>query len=61
MLNDLGILSHELTYNETGSGVAQEMLAAFSRGDYQALTCMKVLDEGVDIPQTERNRIYHGI
>jgi superfamily II DNA or RNA helicase len=52
MLNDLGIVAHELTYNQTGSGVAQDILEDFERGTYQALTCMKVLDEGINIPQT---------
>ena len=53
MLNELGIVAHELTYNQTGSGVAQDILEAFAQGSYQALTCMKVLDEGIDVPQTK--------
>jgi superfamily II DNA or RNA helicase len=52
LLNELGIVARELTYHETGSGEAEEILQAFSNGMYQAITCMKVLDEGVDIPQT---------
>jgi superfamily II DNA or RNA helicase len=52
VLNDLGIVGRELTYQETGSGEAPEILRAFADGLYQAITCMKVLDEGVDIPQT---------
>jgi superfamily II DNA or RNA helicase len=52
LLNELGIVAHELTYNETGSGDAAEILQGFSDGLYRAITCMKVLDEGVDIPQT---------
>ena len=52
LLNELGIVARELTYHETGSGEAAEILADFSGGLYQAITCMKVLDEGVDIPQT---------
>ena len=53
MLNELGIISHELTYNETGSGVSHDILTSFANGHYQAITCMKVLDEGVDVPQTQ--------
>jgi len=52
MLNELGVAAHELTYNQTGSGVAQEVLEGFALGSYQAITCMKVLDEGIDVPQT---------
>jgi superfamily II DNA or RNA helicase len=52
VLNELGIVGRELTYNETGSGEAAGILKDFSSGLYQAITCMKVLDEGVDIPQT---------
>ena len=28
-------------------------LSGFAAGDYQALTAMKVLDEGIDLPQTD--------
>lgn len=52
LLNDLGIVGRELTYEETGSGEAAGILKGFADGLYQAVTCMKVLDEGVDIPQT---------
>jgi len=52
LLSDLGIVSHQLTSVETSSGAAPALLEAFGRGDYQVLTAMKVLDEGVDIPQT---------
>jgi superfamily II DNA or RNA helicase len=51
LLNELGIIAHELTYSETGSGEAAEILQGFAEGLYQALTAMKVLDEGVDLPQ----------
>lgn len=53
LLNELGILSHMLTSKETGNGHAQEILEDFRLEKYKVLTCMKVLDEGVDIPQTE--------
>lgn len=52
LLNELGIVGRELTYHETGSGESAEILKDFAGGLYQAITCMKVLDEGVDIPQT---------
>lgn len=52
LLNDLGIISHQLTYTETGGRRARAILEDFAAGTYQALTCMKVLDEGVDVPAT---------
>jgi superfamily II DNA or RNA helicase len=53
LLSDLGIVSHELTSVETSSGKGPEILHRFAEGRYQALTAMKVLDEGVDVPATE--------
>lgn len=53
MLDDLGIVMHQFTSAETGRSGAQEMLRKFADGDFQVLTAMKVLDEGVDIPQTD--------
>ena len=32
---------------------SRNILDQFGSGDYQVLTSMKVLDEGVDIPQTD--------
>lgn len=52
VLNNLGIVGRELTYQETGSDEAPKILKGFAEGLYQVITCMKVLDEGVDIPQT---------
>ena len=52
MLSDLGVISHQFTHAETASSDAQDLLDRFGRGDYQVLTAMKVLDEGIDIPQT---------
>lgn len=52
LLSELSVVSHELTGRETGSGKAPDILKRFGDGDYQALTAMKVLDEGVDIPAT---------
>ncbi len=53
LLAELGIVSHQFTNVETSSSDGKRILAAFGRGDYQMLTAMRVLDEGVDIPQTE--------
>ena len=53
LLAELGIVSHQFTNVETSSSDGERILAAFGRGDYQMLTAMRVLDEGVDIPQTE--------
>ena len=52
LLNDLGVISHQLTYSETGGPKARKILQDFANGTYQALTCMKVLDEGLDVPAT---------
>lgn len=53
LLADLGVVSHQFTSVETSRANAQSILDAFGKGTYQTLTAMKVLDEGVDIPQTE--------
>lgn len=53
LLTELGIVSHQFTNVETSSSEGERILAAFGQGDYQMLTAMRVLDEGVDIPQTE--------
>ena len=43
---------HQLTYQETGDRRrANKILQRFATGELQALTAMRVLDEGVDIPQ----------
>jgi superfamily II DNA or RNA helicase len=52
LLADLGIVSHQFTNAETSKADAQKYLEGFGRDDYQVLTAMKVLDEGIDIPQT---------
>ena len=54
LLQQLHITSHEYTAAETGASTANDILEQFGAGHYQVLTAMKVLDEGVDIPQTER-------
>lgn len=53
LLQDLRITSHQYTAEETGTSASQGFLRRFGSGDYQVLTSMKVLDEGIDIPQTD--------
>ena len=53
MLQRLNIISHQYTAEETGPSQSWKILDQFGSGDYQVLTSMKVLDEGVDIPQTD--------
>ena len=51
-LERLNIISHQYTGVETGRSGSKGILNRFASGDYQVLTAMKVLDEGVDIPET---------
>ena len=53
LLQDLQINSYQFTSEETGSSQSQAILQKFDSGDYQVLTSMRVLDEGVDIPETD--------
>jgi superfamily II DNA or RNA helicase len=53
LLSDLGIVSHQFTSAETSRAETRALLDQFGDGEYQVLTAMKVLDEGVDIPQTD--------
>ena len=53
VLESLHIISHQYTSRETGTSRSESILERFGSGDYQVLTAMKVLDEGVDIPQTD--------
>ncbi|MCY4424518.1 MAG: DEAD/DEAH box helicase family protein [Acidimicrobiaceae bacterium] len=53
ILESLHIISHQYTSRETGTSRSQSILERFKSGDYQVLTAMKVLDEGVDIPDTD--------
>jgi superfamily II DNA or RNA helicase len=49
---DLDVLFHQLTAAETANRAKTEaILNRFAAGDIQALTCKRVLDEGVNIPQ----------
>ena len=53
ILQKLNIISHQYTAEETQSRQSQTILDNFGLGDYQVLTSMRVLDEGVNIPQTD--------
>ena len=53
VLERLNIISHQYTGEETSSTRSQSILDQFGSGDYQVLTAMKVLDEGIDIPHTD--------
>ena len=53
ILQRLNIISHQYTSEETQSSQAQLILDRFASGEYQVLTSMRVLDEGVNIPQTD--------
>ncbi len=53
LLSRIGIVSHQYTAKETGkTKTTEDFLTLFGRQDYQVLTAMKVLDEGIDLPQT---------
>ena len=53
VLQKLNIIAHQYTSEETGKSYSRGILERFASGDYQILTAMKVLDEGVDIPETD--------
>jgi superfamily II DNA or RNA helicase len=53
-LADMGVRFHQLTAEETSQpALAAQLLAAFATGQLQVLTAMRVLDEGVNIPEIE--------
>ena len=53
ILERLHIIAHQYTSKETSGTRSDNILRKFSSGEYQVLTAMKVLDEGVDIPQVD--------
>jgi superfamily II DNA or RNA helicase len=53
LLRRIGVRFHEFTNTETSKAGAERYLEAFGRGEYQVLTAMKVLDEGIDLPETD--------
>jgi superfamily II DNA or RNA helicase len=54
-LLDLGLFVRQITAEETSDRRrTAEILDDFGRGDYQVITCKRVLDEGVDLPQVRQ-------
>jgi superfamily II DNA or RNA helicase len=52
---DLGLVARQVTEAETGNRKElQAILDGFGAGDYEVLLAKRVLDEGVDIPQTRQ-------
>jgi len=52
LMEDLKLRIHQITQDETAkSNLAEELLDSFTKGNIQVLTAMRVLDEGVDIPE----------
>ena len=50
--DDLHLTIHQLTAEETQSKRhASDLLDRFAAGEFHVITCMRVLDEGVDVPQ----------
>lgn len=49
MLAKSNVISHQITYRETGKERAR-IIKAFEEGVYKVLTAIRCLDEGVDIP-----------
>lgn len=53
ILNEHDIIQHKFT-NEEDEETRDQLLDSFEKGDYDALVAMKCLDEGVDVPATEK-------
>jgi superfamily II DNA or RNA helicase len=56
LMNDFNLIIHQVTGKETSKGnLAQEVLDDFADGSgIKVITAMKVLDEGIDLPQVKR-------
>lgn len=55
LLNSLGVLFHQLTYEETADrNETARIIRSFQEGTLRVLTAKRVLDEGVNIPQIEK-------
>ena len=55
ILQERGVLYRQLTHEETlNRKKTAEILSAFQAGDIKILTAMRVLDEGVNIPQIKK-------
>lgn len=53
LLNNQGLIQHRFT-NEEDDEERQRLLEGFAEGRWDALVAMKCLDEGVDVPSTQR-------
>jgi superfamily II DNA or RNA helicase len=52
LMDDLRLRIHQITQEETGkTDLTDKLLLDFATGSLQVLTAMRVLDEGVDIPE----------
>jgi len=52
ILSKIGVVHHEFT-GEESEKERKDLLDNFARGNYQILTAMKCLDEGIDVPPTK--------
>jgi superfamily II DNA or RNA helicase len=52
LMDDIKLRIHQITQEETSRmELAQSLIASFADGNIQVLTAMRVLDEGIDIPE----------
>lgn len=52
LMDELRLRIHQITQEETGkSDLTEELLENFAQGNIHVLTAMRVLDEGIDIPE----------
>jgi superfamily II DNA or RNA helicase len=52
LMDELKLRIHQITQEETGkTDLTDELLLDFAKGSIQVLTAMRVLDEGIDIPE----------
>ncbi len=52
ILNEMNLLNHKITEDES-SDDRDYLLKSFAKGEYQVLVAVKILDEGVDIPEAK--------
>jgi superfamily II DNA or RNA helicase len=50
VLGEAGVFYRQLTAEETGRGIAEDILTEFARKNLEVLTAKRVLDEGINIP-----------
>ena len=49
LVNEFDIISHQITWREKNN-IRQDILSKFEGGIYQAITAIRCLDEGLDVP-----------